>query len=148
MTRAIQPFLDHVPLEFPVCPRGDLLECADAPIRTQFDGTSGMQSLMQAVQLTLLLEVPGEERDAAHLMIDDEGVHSEYAEPFDVLLDGGVLDAGRAIQADCRTGFITMAEILRRPATTDSNKKTPRVLRRAAGVCPCRPRPLFGGSKV
>jgi site-specific DNA recombinase len=30
-----------------------------------------------------------------HLMIDDDGVHSEYAEPFDTLLDGEVLDAGR-----------------------------------------------------
>ncbi|MGH4012985.1 MAG: recombinase family protein [Pseudonocardiaceae bacterium] len=68
-----------------------------------------------------------------HLYIDDVGLRSEYAEPFDTLLDQDVLDAGRAIQADRETGQVTMADILGRPATS-TNDKTPRALRAAGGL--------------
>ncbi|MGH3904680.1 MAG: recombinase family protein [Pseudonocardiaceae bacterium] len=68
-----------------------------------------------------------------HLYIDDHGLHSEYAEPFDTLLDQDVLDAGRAIQADREAGQITMADILGRPAAS-TNDKTPRALHAAGGL--------------
>ncbi len=66
-----------------------------------------------------------------HLYIDEEGVHSQYAPPFDTLLDHGVLDAGRAIQVDARAGRFTMADILRRP---HSNEQTPRALGATGGL--------------
>ena len=69
-----------------------------------------------------------------HLYIDDDGVHSEYAEPFDVLLGGGVLEAGRAIQADREAGLTTMAEVLGRLVSHEDDKKAPRALRAAGGL--------------
>jgi site-specific DNA recombinase len=69
-----------------------------------------------------------------HLYIDAEGVHSEYAEPFDVLLNDDVRDAGRAIQADRTAGLVTMADILQHPVTSTNNKKTPRALCVAGGL--------------
>ncbi|MDQ3153446.1 MAG: zinc ribbon domain-containing protein [Actinomycetota bacterium] len=68
-----------------------------------------------------------------HLYIDDDGLHSEYAEPFDTLLNQDILDAGRAIQASREAGQITMAFILGRPAAS-TNDKTPRALRAAGGL--------------
>ncbi|MGQ0777626.1 MAG: recombinase family protein [Pseudonocardiales bacterium] len=68
-----------------------------------------------------------------HLYIDDEGTHSEYAAPFDTLLDHDVLDAGRAILADREAGQITMADILGR-LVTSTNSKTPRALCAAGGL--------------
>ncbi|WKX09964.1 recombinase family protein [Streptomyces sp. NL15-2K] len=62
-----------------------------------------------------------------HLMIDEDGVHSEYAEPFDTLLDGDVLDAGRAALADRAEGQAKLREVLERPASS-ANKKTPSTL--------------------
>jgi len=76
-----------------------------------------------------------------HLYIDDDGLHSDYAEPFDTLLDPDTLDAGRTIQAGREAGQITMADILRRPATS-TNDKTPRALRATGGLSMLTSTPL------
>jgi site-specific DNA recombinase len=73
-----------------------------------------------------------------HLMIDEDGVHSEYAEPFDVLLDGDVLDAGGTALADRAEGRIRLREILERPASSTS-KKTPGVFAGGLSVGPSTP---------
>ena len=69
-----------------------------------------------------------------HLYIDEEGIHSEYAEPFDVLLGEAVLEAGRAsLEAEAAEGeagqtgraegVVTMAEILGRPGNRMSSQQ-------------------------
>ena len=55
-----------------------------------------------------------------HLMIEEDGIRSEYAEPFDVLLSEDVLDAGRAIQADREARFVTIG---RRPGTPNQAER-------------------------
>lgn len=84
-----------------------------------------------------------------HLMIDEEGdVQSAYADPFDVLLDDAVLDAGRAVQADRDTGFVTMADVLSSAPNRDDTqktKKTPRALRAAGGLTWEPSAPVAGG---
>jgi site-specific DNA recombinase len=76
-----------------------------------------------------------------HLYIDDDGLHSDYAEPFDTLLGPDTLDAGRTIQADREAGQITMADILRRPATS-TNDKTPKALRATGSLSMLTSTPL------
>ncbi|MGH4007735.1 MAG: recombinase family protein [Pseudonocardiaceae bacterium] len=70
-----------------------------------------------------------------HLYIDDDGLHSDYAEPFDTLLDPGTLDAGRAIQADREAGespWPTSSDVLQpAPATRPPGHSVP------LGVWPC-----------
>ncbi|MEU9407526.1 recombinase family protein [Streptomyces sp. NPDC048281] len=72
-----------------------------------------------------------------HLLIhEDDGVHGQHAEPFDVLLAPEVLDAGRAIQAGMNTGTATLADVLN--STNDdpqapTSQKTPRALRATGG---------------
>lgn len=80
-----------------------------------------------------------------HLMIDEEGVHSEYAEPSDTLLDDDVLDAGQAAQADRVQSQAKLAEILESPAAP-VNKKTPST--RGAGGLSLNLRTPFWVSKV
>jgi hypothetical protein len=82
----------------------------------------------------------------SHLYIDDDGLHSDYAEPFDTLLDQDVLDAGRTIQTDREAGKITMADILRRPATSTTTRPPGHSV--PLGVCPYGPRHLFAVSRV
>lgn len=61
-----------------------------------------------------------------HLVIDEDGVHSEYAEPFDTLLGGDVLDAGRTALTDRAEGQVRLREVLERSASS-TNKETPRL---------------------
>ena len=61
-----------------------------------------------------------------HLMIDEDGIRGEYAEPFDTLLDSDVLDAGRSYLADDVEGQARLREVLERPAAPPASiKKTP-----------------------
>lgn len=74
-------------------------------------------------------------------MIDEDDVHSEYAEPFDTLLDGDVLDAGRTALTDRAEGQARLREVLERPVPS-VNKKTPSTL--AGGLSVHLPTPVRG----
>ncbi|WP_405541499.1 recombinase family protein [Streptomyces phaeochromogenes] len=76
-----------------------------------------------------------------HLMIDEDGVHSEYAEPFDTLLDGDVLEAGQTALVDRAGGQAKLREVLERPASS-ANKKTTSTL--AGGLSVHLPTPVRG----
>ncbi len=67
-----------------------------------------------------------------HLYIDEDDVRGELAEPFDILLDGQVLDAARRQQADPALGS-TFGEVLDRIAEP-GNDQTPGACDAAGGL--------------
>ncbi len=77
------------------------------------------------------------------LEIHEDGLRASLMEPFDVLLDGRVLDAGRAIHEDREAGLARMAKVLEQ-ATSPDNDETPSA-RGAAGGFSSATWPLVRG---
>ncbi|MEU8717548.1 recombinase family protein [Streptomyces sp. NPDC048663] len=83
------------------------------------------------------------------LIHEDDGVHGQRAEPFDVLLAPEVLDAGRAMQTDPDGGTAALAAVLG-GTWAPTSQKTPRALCAAGGLSgePLAPVARGEGSKT